>query len=256
MGVRVDAAGQGGGLDLGGHGGGRRGERDRAGAGPGGADPEAGRLEQGPDQVEVAERPVGVLQLGRLRAQVPGEGGVHGAVALLGFELVPDLDGDGASRGGHPGHLAQGGGPVGEEHEAGLAEDDVERPVLERQLARVTQAPLDVGAEPAGHRQHALVEVQAGHPAPAAHPVGGRPGHHPGATGDVEHGLGRGDPGRLDQVGRPVGEERGHEPGLVHLGRLDRELERLDGPGHYWTTLSARTSHTRWGWGGRLVRSR
>jgi SRSO17 transposase len=25
---------------------------------------------------------------------------------------------------------------------------------------------------------------------------------------------------------------------------------------HYWTTLSAWTSHTRWGWGGRLVRSR
>src|SRR4029453_548511 len=94
------------------------------------------------------------------------------------------------------------------------------------------RAALDVGAEPAGHGQHALVEVQADHPAPAAHPVGGRPGHHRGAAGHVEHGLARGDPGRLRPVGRPLAEDRGDEPGLVHLRRLDRELEGLHRTGH------------------------
>jgi hypothetical protein len=120
---------------------------------------------------------------------VPGEGLVHRAEARLGLEAVPHLDGDGAVGGRHPGHLAQCRHPVGEEHQRRLAEDGVEGPGREGQLGGVALAPLDVGAEAAGHGQHALVEVEADHPAAAAHPVGGRPGHHPGAAGDVEHGL-------------------------------------------------------------------
>jgi len=163
---------------------------------------------------------------------VAGERRVHGAVAILGLEQVPDLDGHGPAGGGHPGHLAQGADPVGEEHQPRLAEHGVERPVLERQVGRVGLVPLDAGAQPPGHGQHALVEVGAGDPAAAAHPVGGRPCHHPGAAGHVEHGLAGRDRGRLDQVGRPLGEDGGHEPRLVGLGRLDRELERLGGTGH------------------------
>ena len=81
------------------------------------------------------------------------------------------MDGDGAAGGGHPGHLAQRPGPVGEEHQGRLAEDGVEGAGLERQLGRVALGATRSRCEPAGHGQHALVEVEADHPALAAHPA-------------------------------------------------------------------------------------
>ena len=111
VGVLVDPTGERGGLDLGGDRGGGGGEPHGADPGQGGGDLQVGGLEQGADQVEVAEGPVGAVQLAGLGAQVAGEGAVHGAVALLGLELVPDLDGDGAAGAWRPGPSRAGRRP-------------------------------------------------------------------------------------------------------------------------------------------------
>lgn len=153
-------------------------------------------------------------------------------VAGLRLQAVPHLDRDGAAVGGDAGHLAQGRGPVGEEHQRGLAEHHVERTGVEGERGGVAPAPLDVGTQPPGNRQHALVEVEPDDAAPPAHAVGGLPGHHAGAAADVQHGLAGRHPGRLDQMRCPLPEDRRDEPRLVDLRRRQRELERLRRAGH------------------------
>jgi hypothetical protein len=80
-------------------------------------------------------------------------------------------------------------------------------------------------------------------------------------------------PAQQVQQGRLAAAARAHD--RDRFTRLDHQVHAVHGPdrrsvapiaphqasrlehrAHYWTTLSAWTSHTRWGWGGRLVRSR
>jgi len=77
--------------------------------------------------------------------------------------------------------------------------------------------------------------------------------HHD--SGGVQVGVGGGvdqPPGDLGGVAGLAGEVDPDRPAVLQ----QRALVVGHRVGHYWTTLSAWTSHTRWGWGGRLVRSR
>ncbi len=99
------------------------------------------------------------------------------------------------------GHLAQRSGAVRHEHERHLAEHDVEGLLVERERARVALAPVEVGPDAAGNRQHGLVQVETGDGTGGGDEVGSGPGDDAGAAPDVEHGLAGGDGCRVHRIG-------------------------------------------------------
>jgi hypothetical protein len=138
-----------------------------------------------------------------------------------------------------PAHLAQRGGPVGEELQALLAEDDLERAVGEGQVGGVAGPPVDRRADlrrgRPRHLEHALVAVQAGDGAAGLHQRGGAARHDAGAAGHVEHPLARSRRRQLDQLRGPRREQGRHQVALVVLGEAAGKLPslprwRLPGP--------------------------
>ena len=156
----------------------------------------------------------------------------NGAKAACRCNSLGTMQADRASPLHDSAHLAHRCGAVRDEHQHHLAEHDVEGLLVERKRARVASAPVEVGLDTAGNRQHGLVQVDTGDGADRADELGSGPGDDAGAASDVEHGLAGGD-GRGGAKDRcPLGEEGRDELRLVTLCSLDRDLKRLDGFGH------------------------
>jgi hypothetical protein len=127
-------------------------------------------------------------------------------------------------------HLREGRRPVGEEHQAVLTEDDIDRSVGKRHLLRAAMLPGDVQplgrALAARHRQHRGVRVEADDMARRTYQRRNRARDDPRAAGDVEHaGAGRdGRPG--DDLARQWGEDGGNEPRFIDRHRVGHGISR------------------------------
>jgi hypothetical protein len=114
---------------------------------------------------------------------------------------------------------------VGEEHDAELADDNIERRVIERQCHRVGLAPLDRSsrADRDRHVEHGLVEIGGDERRRFRQDRPHGPGDDAGAGGDLEHALGRAlcdAPRQIVRVGR---EDQRDEDLVVELRDRARE---------------------------------
>jgi hypothetical protein len=112
-------------------------------------------------------------------AEQPVEELDEGGVARRLLDRSEDRDGEAAARPQDAPQLAECGHPIGEEHQAELADHGVEIRVRKGQRLGRRQAPLDAGRYLAGDLEHLGVEVEADHRAVAAHPLGHGEGQAP-----------------------------------------------------------------------------
>ena len=83
---------------------------------------------------------------------------------------------------------------------------------------RIALPPIDPRLDAPRHREHAVVEVDAGHVPVREHARQQAARQHPGAACDVEDAVARPDLRDLGDDGRPLGEQRRDEVPLVGDG--------------------------------------
>jgi hypothetical protein len=122
----------------------------------------------------------------------------------------------------HARHLGGDRDPVLHEHQAHLAQDDVDGCIWDRQRRRIRDAPLDPGTVRCGDIlrdvDHVGRDVDAGHRAVGTDSLGGQATDQTGATCDIEHAFTRLQVGHPKQFVRHRGGDGRHEVALIVLG--------------------------------------
>jgi hypothetical protein len=190
---------------------------------------EAGIGEQRSELLAIAEHEGRAQSVGGLRAGDALEEVDLRRECGHGVETAPHRDRHASAGREDAQHLAQRLAPVAEEHQAELADDRVERTLLEGQRLGATLAPFDTAREASGDRQHSRIEVQADDGARRAHALRRLAREHARPARDVEHALAALDASLGDHARRKLPEQRRHEHLLVRIRRIDPLLKRGHG---------------------------
>jgi hypothetical protein len=180
---------------------------------------ETGFLDHRAHAVEIAENPVGPEQAHRLGAGMSSRDVDQESICRLSVQRRPHQVGHGCLLAGDSGHLPEGLGRVGEEHQSRLTQHDVEHCIGEGQCTGVTLSPLDLAGCAAGHREHRLVQIDADDCSYAGQALRRHSGNDTGAARDVEDSITWVHGGGIHQNGCPLAEQGRNESRLVRLGR-------------------------------------
>ena len=90
---------------------------------------------------------------------------------------------------------------------------------------RIALTPIDLRADAARHREHALIAIEPGDLLGQFDPISCRTRKHAGPAADVEHAVTSVYTCRLSDLLCPLADERGNKEPLINFGRIVGDLE-------------------------------
>jgi hypothetical protein len=160
---------------------------------------------------------------------MPGHHRDPRSVRRLLLSEVKRLHRHSPARSGHASHLPQRADQIREEHGGGLASDDVEGVVVERQRRNVALMPHEIRPYPGRHLEHRRIQIESRDVSGGPHAFRRVPGDDPGPTRDVEHVLAGSDASGIENGVHPVREQGRDEALLVELCLLGGDLSGCHG---------------------------